>query len=208
MVFWVTSSTHPSTQQGFWSAPVPKQKPEYISLGSGGLGEPDVGRYLRSFLGPSGFVSKSLASCCPRGHPAQGCWHVCPNHGHQQAFPQSFCRCLEGGRPPSTAQVQQFFAALAETTPLCPFSPLSYTSSSSWAHSNYSSWYWALFSFTPNQRIAPSVLCSRRIYFYAAQNQTDALTHDMAENTIFLLCFDRLAFISIFWWGWYVNNRE
>lgn len=64
---------------------------------------------------------------------------------------------------------------------------------SSQAHRNF-----ALFSFPPNQRTAPSVLCSRRIYSYAAQNQTDALTQDMPQTIIFLLCFDSLAFISIF----------
>lgn len=66
------------------------------------------------------------------------------------------------------------------------------------AHMNCSYCYFALFSFTPNQRTAPHILCSRRIYSYAAQNQADASTQDMPENTIFLLCFDSLAFISIF----------
>lgn len=50
----------------------------------------------------------------------------------------------------------------------------------------------------PNQRIAPSVLCSKRIYSCAAQSQTDASMQDMPENTILLLCFDNLTFIHIF----------
>lgn len=79
---------------------------------------------------------------------------------------------------------------------------------SSQVHMNCSSCYFALLSFPPNQRTTRSVLCSRRIYSYAAQNQTGALTRDMPKTTIFLLCFDSLAFISIFLWGWYVNNRE
>lgn len=69
MVFWVTSSTHsvhpPLHSTRLLKCTSPKQEPEYISLGSGGLEEPEGGRYLRSFLGESGFVSKFLTSCCP-----------------------------------------------------------------------------------------------------------------------------------------------
>lgn len=84
---------------------------------------------------------------------------------------------------------KQFFAALAETALLCPF-PV-HLHNSFQAHMNCSSCYFALFSFPPNQRTAPSVLCSRRIYSYAAQNQTDALTQDMPKNIIF--CFASTA---------------
>lgn len=37
MIFWVTSSTHPSTPQGFWSAPVPNRSQNTLAWGQEGL---------------------------------------------------------------------------------------------------------------------------------------------------------------------------
>lgn len=133
MVFWVTSSTHgvhpPLHSTRLLKCTSPKQEPEYISLGSGGLGEPEVGRYLGSFLGPSGFVSSPLPPAAHENTLPRAAGMSAPTM--EQEFPQPFCHCLEGGRAPITAQVQQFFTALSETAPLCPFPPLSYASPSS-----------------------------------------------------------------------------
>lgn len=189
-----TVSTHPSTQQGFWSAPVPNRSQNTLAWGQEGL---------------------EILSASPS-----------PPAAHENTLPRA-----AGTSAPATDTSRHFLSPFVVALKVADLQSLPKFSSSSllWlrqllfvpaylsampvhlhkasqAHMNCSYCYFALFSFTPNQGTAPHILCS--IYSYAAQNQADASTQDMPENTIFLLCFDSLAFISIFLWGWYVNNRE
>lgn len=205
MVFWVTSSTHgvhpPLHSTRLLKCTSPKQEPEYISLGSGGLGEPEVGRYLGSFLGPSGFVSSPLPPAAHENTLPRAAGMSAPTMDTSRNFLSPFVIALKVAELQSLPKFSSSSLLFLRQLLFVPFHlsamPV-HLHESSQAHMSCSYCYFALFSFTPNQRTALSVLCSRRIYSYAAQNQTDASAQDMPENTIFQLCFNSLAFISIF----------
>lgn len=65
MVFWVTSSTHPSTQQGFWSAPVPNRSQNTLAWGQEGLESLRLGDIWGVFWGE---VALSASPLPPAAH--------------------------------------------------------------------------------------------------------------------------------------------
>lgn len=148
-------------------------------------------------------VALSASPSRPAAHNDTLTRAACTSARPCYCLPQLPVHCLEGGRPPLTARVLQLFTTLLRQPLLIP-SCLSAGLPKPMQTATTVIFFYLSFNLKtdqaispPNQRTAPSILCSK-IYSYTAQNQTDASMRDKAKTIIFLLCFDNLTFISIF----------